>query len=1051
MPILQQYYTSYKNEKTGDIGFRIKAMSSGFTPELQTTIDTLIDYQIPPSLPSRDIAAHPVALRYAYQGPERGFLLCSQSCGPDSNGRPGNFFAHTLVIQPGEFTMFPPISFWKSPFWQREDPVERPQLICLPALSRYELEVEGSPDIDFNGIWDFLAQGDRRLQLYKLLCAVIHSHKTGRRAIIHDTTENVSWWIAAVNTLLPPAYRPLLSFATYEHRLRDGRYLITGTTRDWLSGISGISQSFFVLDAETSFTSNVEDSLYARLAAQAAQPDQYDLELLSLFSDFAVMFPPHTDIDEQLDLLALYAQLHKPRADATLSSQELDAIELVLTSFEQAQDRNIEELERLQAVVTRSSSHKDARVAKALGRIKLLVGKEKIREARVEEEDPRKRQVPAEEYQKKSIEEEPGNLQYQKADVEAKPKNDEQNLEDELQQFLADVLQENSNYLQSRLLLLQQRYDSRTLDTSINRPEYLQKLVDQLQQAPLRQVRRMWISLGPHLEPGEHTKSLLAFSLQTMNQLWNSGDGDAEEAKQLVAAMWQAINVKRKEQAWLMLAVSIRAGFPYEECMLRFYYALVSSLDLDQRVLYRKIVFRYYPAILEDELVEDVARKKSAEQGLAEIERWMGHARNNHYSIPRLLQRGLEYLQKSYPSQWQNLIPTILNTPSLTPLPKSMEDQMLEQIQSAFSLSQFSLAYGRMYRRYQNHSLLPDDVKATLSDVLQLVDGELDKKHVKRLHEQVKMLLPDEYRSVVNQCLSGFFEKPGPNNKGQSVLITALFTRNHDYATVFWQLYWEIMREKLTSVPRQFADMLDYWFNSASELNAVPEEFHKFYIVHEFFLLLPMKLEAIQHDRRRYQDGVRQFTQIANQSRNWWYPLVQYHFTERKTLLQSAKSAVLQYVQRFTQSDGPDTNGDEQSRAFEAKVAGLFARDKTTDQISKLFKDLFFEAREQLWSIYWLRFKEVILSGDFELCLKVLSFWFEESFKKLAGVRYAPGEFFMGLPGAFGEARQENESGFNTMMQLIEENAAPYWREMYRWYPLIKENFMVAKSRDRYI
>jgi hypothetical protein len=1040
MPILQQYYTSYKNEKTGDIGFRIKAMSPGFTPELQTTINSLIDYLSPPSLPSQDLAAHPVALRYAYEGPEKGFLLCSQSCGTDSNGRPGNFFAHTLVIQPGEFTMFPPISFWKSPFWCHEDPIQRPQLISLPTLSRAELEVEGSPDIDFNGIWDFLAKRERRNQLYKVLCAVIHSHKTGKRVIILDTTENVSWWIAAVSALLPPTYRPLLSFATYEHRLRDGRYLITGTTRDWLQDNPGIAQSFFVLDAEVGLMSNVEDSPYAQMAAEAARPDQYTMELLALFNDYAGLFPPRSDIDEQLDLLALYAGLHGQRSDPALSSGELDAIEIALTSFEQAQDRDVEKLNRLQDVLTRPSLQKDARITKALGRIKALTG----RDARVEEESG-KRQSLDDEPGKGAVKGELANFKPHKAEVEVQPKNDEQDLTDGLQHFLVAVLSQSSENLKKRLLRLQQRYPAQMLDANINHPGYLQKLVDILGRVSPQQVGRMWLSMGRYLEPGEHSRPLLAISLRVVNQLWVSS-GDAEEAKELLTTILQAIKAKGKEQVWLQLVASAQADCPYE-CMLLFYYALVSSLDLDQRLPYREIVSRYYQTILEHELIADIDRRESAEQGLQEIERWAEHLRRRHYSVTPLLQQGLEHVREKYPARWQKLAPAILNTSSLAPLPKNMENQLVEQALSAFSLSQFSLEYSAMYRRYKNHSSLSIDVKATISDMLLLIDGELDKKDVKRLRERVKMLLPDEYRRIVRDCLSGFFEKSSGNKQGHSILIAALFTRNHDYATIFWQIYWEVMKEKLAGATEQFLAMLDFWFDSAPERNFAPDEFQTLYIVHEFFLLLPRRLGEIQQDRSN-QEAIHRFNQIAGQPHNRWYPLVQYYLIEKKSSLQFAGAVLLQRVQSIWQREDPDTGRDEKKQEFEKKASGLF-EDKTVDQVSKLLKDLFFESPEQLWSYYWSRLKKIVLSNDIELCRKVLSFWFEDSFKKMAGVRYLPEDFFMGIAGALEEARQEDKQRFNEMARLIEETVAPYWRYDYRWYPLIKEYLTGTKSRDR--
>src|SRR5574340_1247560 len=109
MEVLQHYYTSFVNRQAGSAGFPVKAMSRDIPPDTQAMITRLISYRIPPSLDEYNISQHPVALRYFYKSPEEAILLCSQSNGTDENGRPGNFFAHSLVMKPDYFTGMPPI------------------------------------------------------------------------------------------------------------------------------------------------------------------------------------------------------------------------------------------------------------------------------------------------------------------------------------------------------------------------------------------------------------------------------------------------------------------------------------------------------------------------------------------------------------------------------------------------------------------------------------------------------------------------------------------------------------------------------------------------------------------------------------------------------------------------------------------------------------------------------------------------------------------------------------------------------------------------------
>lgn len=374
MVLLQHYYTSYKNETTGRAGWQTLAMSRGITPELDVTIQGLIGYKAPQSLASDDLASHPVALRYMYEASHRGFLLCSQSTGLDNQNRPGNFFAHTLVIPPENFdalTLFPPILCWKSPLWCREDRGQRAE---LPTLEIYDLE-EG---LAIQDIWDFLAQGKRRAMLYQLFCALVHRKRISRRIVILDANRNVALWIAALSLLLPPAYRPFLSFATYHHAPLEQRYLLTGTTRDWWQRVSGQAQAqaFFVLDAENEGRNNaLEDSCYAQLVTSLRSFDDFNQQLVPLFAQYARRFPPQGEIDEQLELLALYINLLKRTDAADLSTQEFLALNRALDSFaeEAGCAGDGAELRCAQTMLLRLANQQELRVKQALGRVQTLL------------------------------------------------------------------------------------------------------------------------------------------------------------------------------------------------------------------------------------------------------------------------------------------------------------------------------------------------------------------------------------------------------------------------------------------------------------------------------------------------------------------------------------------------------------------------------------------------------------------------------------------------------------------------------------------------------
>src|SRR5579884_3880572 len=157
MDARQYYYTSYVHKASGKAGFQIKAMSEGISPDQQAALARLIEYRIPTSCDVSAIETHPLALRYFYESGREGsgscMLLCSRSCGSDEHGRPGNFFAHALLLEEEFCRRVPPIAFWQSAYWQGHDPVEREEIISLPTLSVSERAVE----FDLERNWRFLA------------------------------------------------------------------------------------------------------------------------------------------------------------------------------------------------------------------------------------------------------------------------------------------------------------------------------------------------------------------------------------------------------------------------------------------------------------------------------------------------------------------------------------------------------------------------------------------------------------------------------------------------------------------------------------------------------------------------------------------------------------------------------------------------------------------------------------------------------------------------------------------------------------------------------
>jgi hypothetical protein len=263
-------------------------------------VNSILSYRIPSSLDPKDISRHPVALRYQYFNGDKAILICSQSNGPDELGRPGNYFAHTVITSAQDFDLFPPILFWGHSFWRTQDSSDR---LEIPPQSSFDLE----PSLDFDHIWSFLNQGERRAWFYKLLCAVVHYDKSKRPIVILDSNENIAMWIMALTFALPRAYRPFLTFATYHHDPYQAPFMIIGTTADSRFRFSQDEYiSHFILNAENNRISDTDDSVYARFVSDRFDAKAYDEKLLEFFELCQELIPRVTNraLAQKLDVAA---------------------------------------------------------------------------------------------------------------------------------------------------------------------------------------------------------------------------------------------------------------------------------------------------------------------------------------------------------------------------------------------------------------------------------------------------------------------------------------------------------------------------------------------------------------------------------------------------------------------------------------------------------------------------------------------------------------------------------------------------------------------------
>lgn len=258
MNALQARYTSCRSGLTGRPGFQMRSCSSGIAAGDLAAIEARNSYRPPldaPAAPSAGQLARdfPVALR-SYRLPS-GALAISRTVysGRDYSGRWGNFFAHTLVLEPEGEGLPPgwPIDYldwngWVGCLPPEEDGEEPPE--PLPAVD-LELADFGA-SFGWPALSAFLGREPGR---EKLLAAMLESLLRGlaerRPVVVKAGPADLPLWIGCLQKLLPRATAWEIAISTYEDDPRQS-VALTGTSGQtyYLFDESASRQRFFGFD-----------------------------------------------------------------------------------------------------------------------------------------------------------------------------------------------------------------------------------------------------------------------------------------------------------------------------------------------------------------------------------------------------------------------------------------------------------------------------------------------------------------------------------------------------------------------------------------------------------------------------------------------------------------------------------------------------------------------------------------------------------------------------------------------------------------------------------
>jgi len=830
MAMLQHYYTSTTRGTSGSAGFQCKAMSPGISAEELNILNKLIGYRIPPTLMDRPISEHPAALRYDYWGTQKCVLLCSQSNGSDENGRPGNFFAHSVITSPKDFEVIPPIMFYRHPFWRTCD--DSPRLEIPP-----EPEFTLAPSMDFQQIWPFLEVGERRGWFSGLLSAVVGYEQSKRPVVILDSMDNIALWILAVTVALPQIYRTYLTFSTYHHDPYQAPFLITGTTSDSKFRFSSDEYiSYFIINAENNRASEIETSDFVQFISQNFWPEAYENKLLDFFQLCNHRLPPSkTAINAKLDSLTHFYLAVRERRTPLSDIRAQDGLHSFIENAKSKNNLLEEDLEDL------------ATTAELLGSQVM--------------ESPTL-----------TIVQDYGNalrlLKRHHPNYSSQARND--------MQFLANLVQKNrEDIVQSLMAIYMEIYQQEVLSQVISKPNYLDFLEANALSGNWQVQYLIWKYLMPLARIDTTTKdSLTALLRKALLSAADLSCMDPDipppEAEQLLDAVLAAtINNQRFLLEVGLEELDERSGMAYSW----LYYKLVGDLSLAKRLPYRKLVAQVFPKMLAYEVRRDVKRTDS--QGLLPVvEGWVGHLESDPAQQVLVLSQTMETaLLMAAGDQRYRLAESFLTNPNIV---RCLNDDGIAKVLTAyFSTQSFEVlgtAQVKLYNEYYNHAALTLVQQAVIGGSFAMSTGRFIEKSVPKIQQLLSRLNATSYQAEAGKLIVKFFRRGVQIDRHMEMLHSTYVLQHGE---IFWKMYWQHFIELMLDHGRtqEFVTLLAFWFDESIQVFAeIP------YLAQTFFLELPGVLLESSKDKE-YERAANQIRLLA--SKHPWYSLVDPYITNK--------------------------------------------------------------------------------------------------------------------------------------------------------------------------
>lgn len=835
MTIRQHYYTSCRNPETAKTGFQVKAATPGIPRRAEQTLQKLISYRPPGNADPQAIDAHPISLRFYVPAPQEALLICAQSNGPDEFGRPGNFFAHTLVGPVDSFTEpLPPIFYWHSPFWVRTDDT--------PATSLPELNtLADAARVTFNydAIWPFLTP-QRQAWFYQMLCAVLDYPQSKRRIIIVDSGENTALWIALLTMALPHQHRALLTFATYHHDPYTVPFLVTGTTLDSsFRFMADEYESYFILNTVEGRASTAPPSDFARYVVDHFTPDQYEKTVLDLFMLLKRRAPGTTPDPAQLTALTRFYMLQAGQGILLSSDQIASTTHAVIadiTGSNKPDGADMQDLRTAWDLIASDllATHQTAHLPDFMAALERL----------------------------SKIDPDFGATCPKACAV--------------FGQLVLDGQLEQAKALQT---LLSATYPGDTLRASLSQSDTLGNMVQQLRENDVAQLRAFWEYCGPLLDtdvPATTTALLPVYhrTLETAEHAARDGGYDPLTVPREIHGLLTAwLRPHKTINTITDLVQQFHQQHPGSPVFGWVYYAWVGHAPLEQRVKMREIYGRTDPTIITHELQRDLLRYRNSPVELASlVDTWVAHLPALHREAIAL--DAVRFLWGRDDVSRSGFASELLKHGGVVRLlDDGWQVQLLEASSQMLRFTTPDPDTLALYRRVlaTDDFALSPDVRAKLQGVVSLATGELHEGIIPSLNESFRSMTAEAYRPAITEFVEKFFAATEPPN-AHGVLVAAAYVPAQRVA--FWQVYWATLTHTLLHDGNLAAVVraLDFWFMDGHYLHRT----HPLQLA-DFFLNLPAALDQLQSEKGYAKTG-RAFEALVRERP--WAALLPQHFSE---------------------------------------------------------------------------------------------------------------------------------------------------------------------------